>query len=71
MQTRLVDRYGALWGVLTASVVFTLLHLAFRPLPPVTVVTGVMPWVAVGALYHWSKSLYLTLSGCFTARPIP
>jgi len=59
VQTRLVERYGVLWGILLASVTFTLLHIGFRPLPPVTIVSGVVLWAAVGALYQWSKSLYL------------
>lgn len=59
VQTRLVERYGVLWGVLVASVMFTLLHMGFRPLSPVTIISGVVLWAAVGALYHWSRSLYL------------
>ncbi|UCD50227.1 MAG: CPBP family intramembrane metalloprotease [Phycisphaerales bacterium] len=59
VQTRLVERYGIVRGVLVASVTFTLLHIGFRPLPPVTIVSGVVLWAAVGALYHWSRSLYL------------
>lgn len=59
VQTRLVERYGVFRGVLVASVMFTLLHIGFRPLSPVTIISGVVLWATVGALYHWSKSLYL------------
>jgi hypothetical protein len=59
VQTRLVERYGALWGILIASVVFTLLHQISYSLSPVTIISGVMLSVTFGALYHWSKSLYL------------
>lgn len=59
VQTRLVERYGALWGVLVASVTFTLLHLGFVSLSLVSIFSGVILWGAVGAVYHWSKSLYL------------
>jgi len=59
IQTRLVERHGALRGILIGSLVFTLLHLLGRPLSPVTVLSGVILWAAVGALYYWSGSLYL------------
>lgn len=59
IQSRLVERFGAPWGILIASVTFTLVHLGFMPLSPVTILSGVMLWVTIGALYHWSKSLYL------------
>ncbi|MHC4692309.1 MAG: lysostaphin resistance A-like protein [Planctomycetota bacterium] len=59
VQSRLVERHGALRGILIGSIVFTLLHLLIRPLSPVTILSGVMLWAAVGALYHWSRSLYL------------
>jgi membrane protease YdiL (CAAX protease family) len=59
LQTRLVERYGALRGVLIASVTFTLVHIGFMSLSLVTIISGVMLWVTIGTLYHWSKSLYL------------
>jgi membrane protease YdiL (CAAX protease family) len=59
IQTRLVDRLGTLWGILIGSVVFTLPHLLFRPLSPVTILSAVILWAAVGTLYHWTGSLYL------------
>lgn len=59
VQTRLVERHGALWGILIGSIVFTLLHLLGRPLSPVTIFSAVILWAGVGALYHWSRSLYL------------
>ncbi len=59
VQSRLVERHGALWGILIGSIVFTLLHLLVSQLSPVTIFSGVILWAAVGALYHWSRSLYL------------
>lgn len=59
IQIRLVERHGAVWGILIGSIVFTLLHLFVSPLSPVTVLSGIILWAAVGALYHWSRSLYL------------
>jgi membrane protease YdiL (CAAX protease family) len=59
VQTRLVARFGVIWGVLVTAVVFTLLHQIFHSLSPVTILSGVMLWITIGALYHMSKSLYL------------
>ena len=59
IQSRLVERYGALRGILIGSIVFTLLHLLVSPLSPVTILSGIILWAAVGTLYHWSRSLYL------------
>jgi membrane protease YdiL (CAAX protease family) len=59
IQTRLVERHGAVWGILIGSIVFTLLHLFVSPLSPITVLSGVILWAAVGVLYHWRRSLYL------------
>jgi membrane protease YdiL (CAAX protease family) len=59
VQTRLVERQGAPFGILIGSIIFTLLHLLGRPLSPATIFSGVILWAAVGTLYHWSKSVYL------------
>jgi membrane protease YdiL (CAAX protease family) len=59
VQTGLVARFGVLWGVLVTAVVFTLLHQISYSLSPVTILSGTMLWITIGALYHLSKSLYL------------
>ncbi len=59
VQSRLVERYGAVCGILIGSIVFTLLHMLVSPLSFVTILSGVILWAAVGALYNWSGSLYL------------
>ncbi len=59
VQSRLVERYGAICGILIGSIVFTLLHMLVSPLSFVTILSGVILWAAVGTLYHWSGSLYL------------
>jgi membrane protease YdiL (CAAX protease family) len=59
IQPRVVNQYGAIWGVLATSVVFTLLHQISYSLSPVVILSGVMLWTAIGVLYHLSKSLYL------------
>jgi membrane protease YdiL (CAAX protease family) len=59
VQARLVNRYRAIWGVAAAAVIFTLLHQISYRLSPVTILSGVMLWTTMGALYLFSKSLYL------------
>ena len=59
VQTRLIERLGALWGILIGSILFTLLHLLGRPLSPANILSAVILWAAVGNLYHWTTSLYL------------
>ena len=59
VQSRLVERHGAVRGILIGSIVFTLLHLVGRPLSPVTIFSAIILWAAIGALYHLSNSLYL------------
>ena len=59
VQTRLVERYRAIWGIPITAVVFVLLHQISYHLSPVVVISGVMLWTTVGVLYHLSKSLYL------------
>jgi len=59
VQSRLVERHGAVRGILIGSIVFTLLHMLAGSMSPVTIISGVILWAAVGTLYYWSRSLYL------------
>lgn len=59
VQSRLVERHGAIRGILICSIVFTLLHLLVRPLSPVDIISGVLLSATFGTLYYFSKSLYL------------
>jgi membrane protease YdiL (CAAX protease family) len=59
VQIRVVARFGVVWGILITAVVFTLLHQISYSLSPVTILSGTMLWITVGAVYHLSKSLYL------------
>lgn len=59
IQSRLVKRTGATWGVLATAAIFTLLHQISYRLSPVTILSGVMLWSTMGALYLLSGSLYL------------
>jgi membrane protease YdiL (CAAX protease family) len=59
VQTRLLARFGVIWGVLGTALVFTLLHQISYKLSPVTIFSGIILWTTLGALYYLSKSLYL------------
>jgi membrane protease YdiL (CAAX protease family) len=59
VQTRLLGRFGVCWGVLGTALIFTLLHQISYHLSPITVLSGVILWTALGLLYYQSKSLYL------------
>jgi membrane protease YdiL (CAAX protease family) len=61
IQTRLVERYSTIWGILITAIVFVLLHQISYSLSPILILSGVMLWSTVGILYHWSKSLYLVI----------
>nr|MBN1229689.1 CPBP family intramembrane metalloprotease [Anaerolineae bacterium] len=61
VQARLVERYGATYGVTATAVIFVLLHQISYRLSPVIILSGVMLWITIGTLYHLSKSLYLVI----------
>lgn len=61
VQTRLVERYRAVWGILITAVVFVLLHQISYSLSPILILSGVLLWTTFGVLYHLSKSLYLVI----------
>ncbi len=59
LQTRLIKRHGAIWGILITSVVFTLTHMLMRTLSVVEFVAGVLLYAVIGVLYYRSASLYV------------
>jgi len=61
VQTRLVERYRAICGILITAVIFVLLHQISYSLSPILVLSGVMLWTTIGLLYHLSQSLYLVV----------
>ena len=62
VQTRLVERYKAVWGILIAAVIFVLLHQVSYNLSPNIILSGVMLWTAIGALYYLTRSLYFVIA---------
>ena len=61
VQTRLVERYRAIWGIPITAVIFVLLHQISYGLSPILILSGVMLWTTIGVLYHLSQSLYLVV----------
>ena len=59
VQTRLINKIGVIWGVLGAAAIFTLLHQISYSLSLVTILSGILLWTTLGALYHLTQSLYL------------
>ncbi len=59
VQTRLVTGMGAIWGILGTALIFTLLHQISFSLSLVTLLSGILLWTTMGALYHLTRSLYL------------
>jgi membrane protease YdiL (CAAX protease family) len=61
VQTRLVERYRAIWGILITALVFVLLHQISYSLSPILILSGVLLWTSVGVIYYLSESLYLVV----------
>lgn len=59
IQTRLSARLGVIWGVVGTALLFTLLHQLSYELSPVVILSGILLWTTLGALYHLTQSLYL------------
>ena len=61
IQTRMTERYRAIGGILITAVIFVLLHQISYGLSPIIIISGVLLWTTIGALYYLSKSLYLVV----------
>lgn len=59
LQTRCVERYGVVAGVLIATVYFVLVHFVDRTLDPLWVIVMIIMFILLGLMYHQTKSLYL------------
>ena len=72
LQTRFVERYGAIIGIPVVAVSFVLLHLLIHPLSPLEVLAGSILFLLVGLLYHMTGSLYLVgaLHGTLNYLPV-
>lgn len=62
IQTRGVKQLGATWGILLTAVIFVLLHQVFYSLSLITILSGMLLWFAIGLLFLFSKSLYLSIT---------
>ena len=61
IQTRLIERWRAVLGIIITAVLFVLLHQVSYNLYPMIILSGVMLWISVGALYYLTKSLYFVI----------
>ena len=59
LQTRAVEEYGRLFGILTVTVVFVILHGLVQTITPMGVISGLLLFSFIGLLYEKTKSLYL------------
>lgn len=59
LQTRAVEEYGRLFGVLTVSVVFVVLHGLVQTLTFMGIISGLLLFSFIGLLYDKTRSLYL------------
>lgn len=61
VQIRLIERWRTILGIVITAVLFVLLHQVSYNLSPIIILSGVMLWTSVGALYYLSKSLYFVI----------
>lgn len=59
LQTRAVENYGLLIGVIAITVVFVFFHGLVQTLTPIGILTGILLFLFMGLLYDRTKSLYL------------
>jgi len=59
IQTRMIKLYGAILGILLTSILFTLSHVLMTQLSLISILTGIILFVAIGILYFCTHSLYL------------
>jgi membrane protease YdiL (CAAX protease family) len=59
LQTRGVEEYGRVIGVIAISVIFVIFHGLVQTLTPIGILTGVLLFIFIGLLYDRTKSLYL------------
>ncbi|MGD9380892.1 MAG: CPBP family intramembrane metalloprotease [Candidatus Thorarchaeota archaeon] len=59
LQTRAVEEYGRLIGVIAVAVVFVVFHGLVQSLTPIGILTGILLFSFIGLLYDKTKSLYL------------
>ncbi len=59
LQTRAVEEYGRLTGVMAVTIVFVVFHGLVQTLTPSGILTGLLLFSFIGLLYDTTRSLYL------------
>jgi membrane protease YdiL (CAAX protease family) len=59
LQGRLSERFSPVVGVVLAAALFVPLHMLVARLSALEVLSGLALWIAIGALYSRTRSLYL------------
>lgn len=59
LQTRAVEKYGRLIGVVVITVIFVAFHGLVQALTPIGILSGLLLFSFIGILYDKTKSLYL------------
>jgi membrane protease YdiL (CAAX protease family) len=59
LQTRAVEEYGRLTGVMAVTIVFVVFHGLVQTLTPSGILTGLLLFSFIGLLYDKTRSLYL------------
>ena len=59
LQTRAVDEYGRLFGIVSVTIVFVLFHGLVQTLTPIGIISGLLLFSFIGLLYEKTRSLYL------------
>jgi membrane protease YdiL (CAAX protease family) len=58
LQTRAVEKYGQLYGIVGVAIIFVLFHGLVQSLTIVGIISGTLLFIFIGLLYDKTKSLY-------------
>ncbi len=59
LQTRAVEEYGRLFGIISVTLVFVIFHGLVQTLTPIGIISGFLLFCFIGLLYEKTRSLYL------------
>jgi membrane protease YdiL (CAAX protease family) len=59
LQSRVVEKYNAIWGIIIVTIYFVLIHFIDRQLQIGWVVGAIILTIMISSLFHETKSLYL------------
>jgi len=59
LQTRAIEEYGCMFGIVAVTIVFVLFHGLVQTLTPTGIISGLLLFSFIGLLYEKTRSLYL------------